>query len=153
MSFRSIEETTETASGTESTKSKMSQGTPTGDTVDDQPAPSTTARSSLIKDMIDRKTLRLSASPTTTSDTEFTGTEPLEYVLTLPKALRRKWVLLRLSAYKIAVQEFAEEFSSMRMTHKSVADAEQAAILQTQGLTRSIPHEAIILAEIFKENR
>lgn len=153
MSFRSIEEAIFSASGTESSPPKRPPETPSTDTVDDQPAPSTTSRSALIKDMIDRKTLRLSASPTTTSDTEFTGTEPLEYVLTLPKALRRKWVLLRLAAYKIAVQEFAEEFSSMRMTHKSVADAEQAAILQTQGLTRSIPHEATILAEIFKESR
>lgn len=159
MSFRPIEEPTQSVSGKASpTSSKPTtrsqpQPNPSGDSADDQQQTSTTGRSALLAEMIQRKTSKPSAESTTDGDTEFTGTEPLDFVLTLPKASRRKWVLMRLAAYQRAVQDFAEEFSNARMTHKSVADSEQAAIRETEGMTRSIPHEAPILAQIFVENK
>lgn len=153
MSFLPIEEPIEPASGTESSPSRKPQESPSGDSAEDQQPTSTTGRSALLADMMKKKTSKPSAASTTTSDTEFTGTEPLDFVLTLPKESRRKWVLMRLAAYQRAVQDFSEEFTNARISHRSVADAEQSAIGETEGLTRTIPHEATILAQIFTESK
>jgi hypothetical protein len=95
-----------------------------------------------------RRTSSPSAESTTTNNTEFSGTEPLDFVLSLPKDTQRKWVVMRLAAYQEAMVLYATLAQQAKDRGKSVSEAEWEAILGTDGITRAVPQEQHIYAWI-----
>lgn len=96
-------------------------------------------------------TSKRSARSTTPSDTEFSGTEPLDFVLGLPKDMQRKWVVMRLAAYQEAMTMYATIAQQAKDRGKSVSEAEWEAILATDGLTRAVSQEQHVYEWILRK--
>ena len=96
-------------------------------------------------------TSKRSARSTTENDMGYSGTEPLDFVLSLPKKEQQKWVLLRLAAFQEAMVLYATVAQQTKDTGKSVTEAEWQAILATDGITRAVPQEQHIYEWILRK--
>lgn len=83
-----------------------------------------------------------SADDTTDGDTEYTGLEPIDFVLALSTDEAKRWVVTRLARYQEAVVTFATICqASLEGEKKTVSAAEWEATVATDGLTRAVPNE------------
>ena len=119
-----------------------------------QPQTSTTESSEAEGDKTPPTTSNHSADDTTSGDTEFLGTEPIDFVLTLPTCCQKDWVVKRLAAYQTAVVTFAEVCLSSRGDggKKSLTEIEWEAIQATEGLTRAVPNEQVVYKWIMERS-
>jgi len=109
---------------------------------DDQPRPYITSSSEVTEAVIPPKILLDSAKNVTTEDTElFTGEEPISFALTLSREDRVEWVFARLEVFRESIVTYAETCQRERRSSKTVSEAEWQAIIETEGLTRSVPQE------------
>jgi hypothetical protein len=115
---------------------------------------STTEPIEVTADRILRTTLRPFVAGTTDGDTEFTGTEPIDYVLTLSTEEAKKWVVMRLAAYQEAMVHFVEVCLSAQSDEKRkpLTELEWEAIAATDGLTRAVPQEQVVYKWIMERD-
>ena len=149
--------TTETPTLTANTESG-SQTTPATDsqsTAEPQPPTSTTESSEAMADRILKTTLRPFVADIMDGDTEFSGREPIDYVLTLSTEDAKKWVVMRLAAYQEAMVHFVEVClanGDEEGKRKSLTAIEWEAIAATDGLTRAVPNEQVIYKWIMERD-
>lgn len=120
---------------------RKSEAATASSSVADQPPTSITSDTEAKGAGTHQTTSSPSAESTTKEDMEFTGEEPIAFVLTLTPEKRVKWVLERLSAFQEAVVNHAEACQRERQSGKSISESEWQATLETEGLVRAVPNE------------
>lgn len=119
--------------------------------VEDPQKTSTMLSTEAILEGIQKATSRHSAGSATGPDTEFSGTESLDYGMKLPIEKRRIWVALRLEHFRLMIVSYAETVIREVDDKKSVSYAEAVAVTETDGMTRSVPLEKDILRWMLDE--
>lgn len=112
---------------------------------------STTGPSEVMEEVTRLGILNPSAENATEPDTESSGTETLEYAMLLPLQERRVWVARRLEVFRQMILDFANTMLRERAAGRNVTDSEAQAIVETNGLTRSIPLEREFLAWLIQK--